>query len=63
MQRALSLVCEVCGDKGWVQVAPVEETDTLARPNIRAAFVGTFHEVPCFCSTNPPTVLKGLDNG
>jgi hypothetical protein len=57
MQRALRIICQVCGDTGWVQAAPVEESDTLDRKYIRNAFVGTFHPMPCFCQSSNVKVL------
>jgi hypothetical protein len=38
--KTLRLICQVCGDKGWVQAAPAD-----------SGVVGTFAPVPCFnCS-------------
>ena len=40
-------MCPMCSGKGFVMAAPVEDSDGLDYKNVRASYVGTFHEVPC----------------
>lgn len=40
--------CPLCDGAGWMQAAPVEDSDGLNYRTVRNSFVGTFAPVPCF---------------
>lgn len=55
LQRAIALVCQVCGDTGWVEAAPVVQKVTGEGER---AVVCAFVPVPCFqCYPNRIGVL------